>query len=584
MISIDLEDSGSKILCATRRTVYLSEDAGGSWRAVFRLDADAADDADEEDAEEETQTIRTERESFESETDQNDEFDRDDYDADDLYYLGVLEEDEDMEDVSDEELLERLLESGVLEESEEDEETEAEDASESEDPERDEEESRSIRDVCWNPGNPRYAYIATDQGLFLSTEFGRRWEPADRPSASRVTGTGAVCIVSPEGTVLTAQGHDVQISFDHGRTFRPLGGLWESAFVRDLETDRFHGRLTLIATDREIIVGEVEDSRFQLIRTIGHSIDVHSASVSPAGGIFIADQERLYHLSAENDWVPLNVLNLEQTTIRDIACTSDRVLLATNRGVLEWDFLTGDLNRLNPGLMDLNVREIRLNLADPEEVWIATGSGIFQLSGHPPRRTTPGIGRYMPIDYPEIDQIIRASLIHAQIDVVRDRGWLPDSKRRSWYPQVEFSYTRASIQQSLYSRTPEIWFDDGVPYKGPFTERFDRWENDPIDLQLSLSWRPALQCFDQSMLLATNRLRIEMACRQETMNMVQDLYSKLDQLYMERTMTTETAQLVYILLRIEKTEALLNALTGFEFDSRFRKGPGKEGIEGEGKE
>ncbi len=164
LTSIDLDASGTRILCSSEKVVYLSINKGRSWKIVFR--SRTVPSVEEELPQDET------IEDFEAE--EADEFDRDDFDPEDLIYRGVLDEDEDIDDLSDEELQERLIDFNLIDEVDDD--RDDQDDPEEELPPPDEYDGVVIRQVRWDPVNPQYAYLATSDGLYRSMNFGTQWE------------------------------------------------------------------------------------------------------------------------------------------------------------------------------------------------------------------------------------------------------------------------------------------------------------------------------------------------------------------------------------------------------------------------
>ncbi|MBN1878906.1 hypothetical protein JW823_02250 [bacterium] len=560
LISIDLDDSGRHILCATERTVYLSENNGRSWRAVFRTGSFVDDEED----------YIEEPDQDDQESDISTNFDRDDYDVDDLYYRGVLDEEEEIDDLSDEELRERLIDLGLLEEPDTD--TDEEVDIGDEDPDFIEEIQVVIRQVRWDSTDPRYAYLVTDRGLYRSMDSGHRWEELPANAGPANTGITRVCVIAPEGDVLILQNGKLLISNDHGLTFDVVEGVLDQGRMLDLETDRINGRVIVAITESSVIIASLNHAVLENIRVLQPPIQAQMINLSSQNEIYLGGPTGLYRITKDHEFSEVSEEEISGVRIQDLLVSLNTTILATNRGLYFWNSLTGEGQFHNPGLSEYNVRELALNPTRPEEIWIATATGIFMLSDQTGMSFDPMIATFLPDEYPTLNDVIRASMRHAQIDIARDRNWYNGSLNRIWFPKVEFCLTSMAIRRTNYTRNPEVWISGGKAYTGPVNERYDLWQNDPFDVRLSLSWSPRFYCFDRSDVSMSKRLRSEVRRRNKMLVDIRDKYNKLGRLYMELSTSGNPGRTIDMVLNIQEIEAQINALTGFQFDTLFQKG------------
>ncbi len=91
-------------------------------------------------------------------------------------------------------------------------------------------------------------------------------------------------------------------------------------------------------------------------------------------------------LPRDRNWEAHPVAEFPDVKIHDVTATLNSIILATNRGLYFWNSLSGDGRFFNNGLTDYDIREVAVNPENAQEIWVATGSGVFELARQESRR------------------------------------------------------------------------------------------------------------------------------------------------------------------------------------------------------
>ncbi|MGB3974913.1 MAG: hypothetical protein WBM02_07475 [bacterium] len=569
LVSIDIDVSGRRILCASNTRVYLSENKGQSWQMVLKpRQAYRWDEIKDE------ETAKVDKEDEETEIDVEKEFDRSEYDEEELYELEILDFEEELDSISDDELKERLEKAGIFEAPEGIKELDDDDdAGHEEDAESFfETDNIIIRQVCWNPVFSQYAYAATNQGLYISSNAGRNWLKISVTNSDFVEDILSVTVASPDGLVIAVLREGIFVSEPQGTSFSELNGVMPNQVFIDIETDQYFDNSLVVLSENSIYWGKIGEI-FQT-ETIDRSMFItapHFITVTDVGLIVIGGDNYLGVMTETGHWRAYEIPGLLRGGVQQIDHVPGFILAATNRGVFIWNISTQSGRYHNVGLTDYDVRDIAVNFQNPEEIWIATASGVYLLS-------FPGIVeseipsmKFLPEKLPALEELIKVSLHHAEIDLFRDRIWFERKQRGVWLPEIDFTCRIAPRVHEKMTSNTVIAVTKGTVFTGPISERYDQWDRDLFRVHVELSWKPNLMAFNQFELSIQQRIRSENVRKNRQMKNIRKLYILLAQLYRDRQLAENMQEEIDNYIKIQQVQAQLNALTGYSFDQLLDK-------------
>ena len=569
LVSIDVDISGRRILCASNSRVYLSENKGRSWQMVLKPRQTYA--WDEITTEE---MVKEEKEDEGGDVDTEKKFDRSEYDEEELYDLEILDFDEELDSITDEELEERLEEVGIVEIFEDIMDLDDEDIDTYEENVESFFDTNNIviRQVCWNPVFTQYAYAATNQGLFISSNAGRNWIKVSVANEDPIEDILALTVVSPDGLVLVILSERIYVSSYQGTSFSELEGILQNQIFINIEADKNLDNSIVILTENYMYWGRIGEV-FQT-EPIDRSVFLttpHFITVTDTGSIYVGGENFLVSLAETGFWNELNIPGLLGDTIQKIDTVPGYVVIAANRGVFFWDILAQGGRYHNAGLTDYDVRDIAVNFLNPKEIWIATASGVFLLTAPVIFEPDSIKMEYMPEKLPALEELINTSLRHAEIDLFRDRIWFERKHRGAWLPEIDFTCRYSPRIRDRMTRNTVFSVSRGRVYTGPISERYDHWDRELFRVHVGLSWKPNLIAFNHHELSIQQRIRSENMRKNKHMKTIRKLYVLLAQLYRDRQLAESVQEEIDHYIRIQQVQAQLNALTGYSFNQLFDK-------------
>ncbi|MBN1296873.1 hypothetical protein JXA80_08820 [bacterium] len=557
LVTLDIDASGNRILAASNRTVYLSENRGRTWRMVLRLYPGVSE-----------QQLETAPDSV-PEPEIEREFDRSEYDEDELYREGILEEEEELDDIDDDDLMRRLEDAGWLDPNES-----ASEAVRTPEPADDIDriatpsEQPAVQ-VRWDPTHGLAAYLATRDGVYRTTDGGNTWTlvpTGAMTSGSAVTG---IVVLPPDGEILAGTRDGLRISIDYGVSYHAVPELYSERPFRDLERDTMLDRTAIGVTDDGVFILDT----MGIARTISLMSgilpqDIRAVAMEKATAVCLAGDQRVM-LKQEDDasWRILFPGALADTTIRDLVLSREWLAVATSRGVYLWHRISETGRFLTPGLTELDIRDVVVNPADPSEIWVATASGVFRtIFTDDPDFDHITMSSFVA-EFPAIDNVLQAAMMFAEIDLSRDRSWNQDVRKRWFMPWMTLDFSYTDIRQEGLLRSDVMNISSGVPYIGPEDALYVGIERDRFDAYVLLLWFPELAVFDNDMLKIRHRLGQEIQRRNRLVDDVRLAYSNY---ILEATrQPADDDRVVRQIdhhLRMQQLRASLDALTGFVFE------------------
>ncbi len=548
------------MLAASSRSIYLSTNHGYSWELVFRISGASRNMITEE----EKETAYRDREF---------DFSRDDYPEEDLRRDEVLKDDESLDELSDSELMERLIDQGLLEEAHfeniDDRHEAISQFMEEGSPKSD---SHQLR---WDPLDNQTAFLATDIGLFRTSDGGRTWKTVGRnltEDSKRILG---IVVLNENHTVIIATGRGLRYSLDLGETFQPIDGIPTNQVYTDIEIVSGTVERIVAISGRDVYVGNLRQGFLTDHVSSGSGEDPISVAAYD-DWIFASSPTKVFYRNTVLDgWNSIPVLELGGSEIRDISVDDTILYAATSRGVFQWDFMDMSGRYINENLLEHDVRQLALGSFSFPDLWIATRTGIFVL-------TSVGAGqipsRMLQKDrsiLPPYSDILAAALKNAELDLEYERKMIVGARKSSWLPEFVTSFQFRSKEDTRFSRNHTISISEGSVVRGPDNQSWSDIESEVFHLRFQLTWRPSLMRQNAESLKAYNLLGQNVKRRKDVMNSVNTLYDQYVSGYRQYVSIPSGKERILKKLELEKIKAQIDALTGFYLSQAEASVPGQ---------
>nr|HPQ40584.1 hypothetical protein [bacterium] len=479
----------------------------------------------------------------------------------------VLGEDEDFDDIDDEELRERLEDAGILEPVEEfrtprdgDADLETEEETES--------LGGTVHQVRWDPVDNRYAYLATDHGLYVSVDGGISWSQRRTGLINSSRPVTGVAVLQPSGKILIIEDGSLSISDDHGNSFVDFPAAEPFGKITDLEPDATRPDTAICSGQNGLFIVTAEGTARKIPFPPSLSTrDISAAASDNATHCFIAFLNRLYYLTTDGTWIETRTAPWGRDDIRDMAVSSESVIIAGARGVYIWNRDTATGQFMNTALTETDIRDVVIDPGDPRKIWIATASGVFMFGPRREKSPEPVTFSAIPEDFPRIEQVLSAAMEFAEISLTRDTVWVQQAKRRNLYPIVDFQADYTDINWEGYAKTDVVVISDGTPFIGPIDELYVRQDDHRFDVSLAFKWYPVFGTFTNDDIKVRKRLGEEIGRRNKILNDVRIVYYQLASEW-TRDIETPAKLRAKVMAHIQKQElqARLDAMTGFKFE------------------
>ncbi|MCD4653301.1 hypothetical protein K8T06_05145 [bacterium] len=548
--SVAVDSSGVRILAASDETLYLSVDNGNSWNIVFNLNSRVLKSDDPEPSY--PVTKKTEEH----------EFDRSDYDSDDLQRDGILEEDEDLDDIDDDDLRKRLEDAGLLEEER--------DIVVEEQVELRQEDlliAGGIIQVVWDPVNVDIAYFGTDQGVYVSRDSGLSWSIVDISSLNRGLKVKAIAVLPPDGDLVVVSDEGLFLSIDNAQSFNSVGSTEKYSGLVDIESD-LSGKKMLITADSSGVYVFSRDLKhlFKVASGVVGIDSIQSVAIYDDENIYAASRDHLYFLNETGGWSLIPGISFAGTEIRDIAVSSRWLVAATSRGVFVWNRSSNKGRFFNNGLTEHSIWDIGFNPKNPEQIWIATASGIYVLEKSTGLKRGQKSIVGLPMGFPSLASLIQSAVIFAEVDIKRESAQIHRTRNRGFFPWISIILDNSDKNVDGYAMSDVIASCSGRFYIGPMDEIYGSDDKKTLDFSLSMRWEPNLSIFDNDELKVRERFGKEINRRNKIINHINLIYDALANEYLRKNTSYNMQKLITTELKIQQFQAELDALTGFVYN------------------
>jgi len=542
--TLDIDSGGHRILTASSRSAYLSIDQGRTWELVFKLGKEAKNNSLLESSQ---NTNSENREVI---------FDRSDYDPDDLYRSGVLEEGEDFDDIDDEDLQKRLEDAGILEEQQED------DPKNNEMPESIESiDFIGIVQVAWDPSDANTAYLSTNKDLYISKDSGNTWtKNTALPGNLNIIG---LAVQAPGGDLVVASKKSLYLSLNRGQSFQLLDKAFASEYF-DIDQNISKESVLLACSAGIGVFGKgLIQADYWISESAGveqiQSITIYDDD------LFAAGNDRLYHYQPSGIWSVIPGVSFTGVKIKDIVLSEKFLLAATSRGVFAWDRSLKQGKYINTGLTEYNVRDIKFNPADREQIWIATSSGIY-VSVKSRLLNEKALSRSeISEDLPALESVIESALRFAEVDLKRDSINSKKIRKRSCFPQINLVLAKKTYNWEGYAQSDVISLANGSVYIGPVDEIYVDIKKRSFDASVAFIWEPQFSIFSADLLKVRKRFSKEISRRNKIIQNISLLYTSILDEFIKKNTLSDTRNQVIIELKIQQLLAELDAATGFVY-------------------
>lgn len=546
--TIDVDYSGKRILTASSHALYLSENLGESWNLVFRFSP----------AQE--QLVNHEDES--ADLDDEIDFDPSDFDVEDLYEAGILEEGQEIDDIGEDELKRSLQEAGMLE------------GSDDQDLLRQSKREQAadlvqlsqgiIYSVTWDPVDAKYSYLATDQGVYVSDNWGKNWAPISGNRYLSNQNVTRIAALSSPGFLIVEAGSNLYYSSDFGTTFTGMNFSELKGTITDFELDLNRRRVLFSTSDSQIYTVDV---RQQLTKFGSYQVDKDRTLLqitgSSVGNFMVSDGERIYYQQIDGSWTVLPGQSLVAARLNDMYLAKEYLSVATDRGVYLWNRIKLKGRFVNRGLLDLEVRDITGNPVDGKQIWIATSTGVYRLAEYD-GKTDRIASRVIPAGLPDFDVVLSAALSYADLKSIHAVKVSEAMDRYGYFPLVEFLLQYDDIGLEAYFGYDVVAISSGNPYIGPVDEVYGFSDENYWDVALGMRWYPQDLGFNNASLKIRRQIARDVTRRNKLIEKVTTLYrSLLQELHLNHLGLSVKSKL-RSMIKIEQLTAELDALTGFE--------------------
>jgi photosystem II stability/assembly factor-like uncharacterized protein len=398
----------------------------------------------------------------------------------------------------------------------------------------------------------RVVYLGTEEGLFMSLDQGSRWHKVIG-QFSRDIISSIVIHPKDERVVFIASNKGVFMTEDNGQTWKRIYVIYgseipeEDYFESDYDDEYNDKAITIydmvisrkvpyrlyIACKNGIFLTEDKGSDWEQITNSGlKSLDINYIEVSDDGSILVVATKKGVFRLEDNTWQDVNK-GMGYTDFYDLVINeNNKILISGIKGVYELGATEDPLINNN---IDNQTEEFSLSQKSPD----------FRPRGS----TNPIDSSNIFKGEPSIEDVQRAAIKYADVDINKIMNWRRQSRAKALCPDLSVSYDKTIYGSST-----------GQMAIGP------------RDWGLSLSWDVADLIWNSDETSIDSRSRLTVQLRQDVLDQVNRLYYERRRLKAELFFLPpkDEKEKMIKLLEIQEVTAGLDALTNGYFSKSIQ--------------
>jgi len=456
---------------------------------------------------------------------------------------------------------------------------------------------KTVNDIHFSIVNPGILYVATDSGLYKSTQVNHDLKKVFDPNDLLAKQCLAVADDADKIYLGTLKGLFFRSSLSH--VWKKAKGVLGKYAVFSIEVDKNYIYAT---TTRELYRSRKDNLEYKRIFSLNVSGEaiieedilqdisreglkkIKAVNVTDGvnAGIVIATTSGIYKSSdyGENwqrissDGLPLNevtsLLVMEHQS--DASNALSKLIVGTGKGVFLFDG-NGWLP-LYKGMSSSKINDLAIDKEG--NVYSATEDGVFFIKDVKALSSTSPI---VSISYSEIEKHFssepsvreaqKLAIKYAEVSPDKIKNWRRLAQKRAWLPNISVGVDSdwdRSVSDSVYGS-----YTSGGQY---FIAPDDKTSGQDFGWDVSLSWdlSDLVWSTDQTTIDSRSKMMVEL--REDILDQITRLYFERRRIQVELlAMATSLESQIVIdkRMRIEELTALIDALTGGEFSRRVRR-------------
>lgn len=429
---------------------------------------------------------------------------------------------------------------------------------------------RRIHRIVIPVSQPKWVLVATDAGVFRSTDNGKTFRHIYR---GRAPGEGDVRVirVDPKDSrrIWLGTRTGLWYTLNNGKRWRRNGGNMRAFEVREIRFDPSLPSRMFVATNRSVFMSMNRGFRFSRLWTnVSGTRRITGLAIlnTTQTKLVVATGNGLY-LSSSNfqSFQRMPAAGIGSRRIRyitSIAAAPKWLFVINDQGVFVSKNQGRRFRQLREGMLSPNVRWVAVRPDDPKEVWAATDFGVLRWSKTLAGAITAGQWRRWKKRIglePSPWDMARAALRH--MSMPRNLGSLQTrNAARAYVPQVNVRFVLA-----LDNDPNNFLLVQGA-------RPFRILEGRAFYFDVSLQWNLGRWVFDNQQMRVVSQTRVLRRLRQRLMNRVIRLYHARRRLMLRQFVKPSKKLRRYLKkhIKIQELTAYLNALTG-NYLRRVRK-------------
>ncbi|MBN1553090.1 hypothetical protein JW979_16560 [bacterium] len=532
-----------RLLCATDALIYLSVDAGQSWKPVFRIPGRKNEIVE-----------LSARGSITTQT----SISKDDYDEEEMRDKGILEPDEEWDDLTDSEFAERMLDAGLIEAEPEILEEEQEILSK-------QGWQMMVNTIAWDPRNCNNAYLATHKGIYVSRDRGISWQKL----RSNLTGDAESVMdlaISPiTGKIVAATEEGIYISTNEDGRFLPITGLpTEELFVAVL-IDHSEAEIIYTATTQDIYMGNLEKGFSKIFTPLGAGKTyLINLTIDDNSRVVCVSDKRLFYQDADKSWQSVSETDLGGARIHDVICKDSFIYLATNMGVYRYSLSDRFGRFINQGLFELDVQQIAAGYREDSLFWLATRSGIFcyrTRMAEISESEMDMIKKKLMEKIPAINDVIDAAMKYSQIDLKQNANWISQIRKMPFTPEVHLKIEADFGNDTDYSRSKTISILERSVFQGPDDQNWARSKDEDYGVEIRMKWFPQISYQPAQLLNIQKQMASDVKRSHRLAAKIRSLYTSYISTYYDYEIQPDGIAKILKKIELDRLTADLDALT-----------------------